>query len=284
MNTANPQLGNLQTYNPTANFQKNVNLQGRNTAYNFGDLFSSNLDPIVSGQMSQGLQDSANASNQRNQNIAQSFGMGNDALVRSLQTENNINTGLNEGATRLAALTQQRDYDITKRGAEERSAQIDMQRMEQLNNANLASGNFTNNAMLQQQQAELDAVNFNNQTELSKYNAGLQGNLQQQELLKILGQGLISTAPQGQMNFTVDDLEKLKNNPDLLDPYIYGGGLLSQGEMNMFNGQQTAPQNLVKYSQAPQNSRNGVWQEPGKGWTNGNGQYHAYRMGALGRA
>lgn len=272
--TSMPSLGNMQTYNPNLNLQKSVNLQGRDSAYNFGNLFSSDLDPVVAGQLSQGLQDSASASNQRNQNIAQQFGMmGNDALVRSLQTENNINTGLNEGATRLAALTQNREYDMARRGAEERAAAIDMQRMDQLNNAALNSGNFANQAAIQEQQALLDAANFNNNTALNAYNAQLQGvtqgNLQQQELLKILGQGLISTAPQGQMNFTVDDLAKLKNNPSLLDPYIYGGGLLSPTDMNMFSGS-GGGQNLVKYAQPQQQSQ---WYEQGRGWTTGNGQY-----------
>lgn len=291
LNTASPSLpsfGKIGSYNPTAlDLQKNVNLQSRADTYNFGNLFSNELDPVVSGQLSRGLQDSAMAANQRNQNISQQFGMGNEALVRSLQSENNINNALNEGQARLSALGQQREYDVARRGAEERAASIDMQRMEQLNNAQLASGNFANQALLSQRQADdnayrmnMEAINFNNQTDLNAYNSQLQGNMQQQELLKILGQGLITTAPQGQMNFTVDDLAKLKNNPALLDPYIYGGGLLTQNEMNMFQGG-GGQQNLVKYAQAPQQSQ---WYEQGRGWTRGDGMYQNSAYAGVNRA
>lgn len=200
-----------QTYNlgnNIPNYQSNVNLLSRGTAYDLG----TNLSPVVQGQLSQQYQDSALGAQARNQRIADMVG-NNANLAGALQAENLTNSALGNNSMRLAALGQQVELD-------KQSAALDLQRMAQYNQAQLDAGNFANNALNQ------------------KYQNQIQSTQAQQALLELLGKGLITTAPQIQGNFTIDDLNKLQSNPSLLDPYLYGGGgLLSSGQINSLNGQ-----------------------------------------------
>lgn len=225
----------LDRFNPTA-----LNLSNAN-AYSFSPLFSDQLDTVVGGQYSKALQDDQASVNAVNSNIARTLSNNpsNSALVASLQAENNLNNSLNSGQRRLQALTQQREYDVAQRNAEQAEAAYELQRISQNNQNQLA-----------QRSAAENVFQLNNQAALNEFNTQAQAAQLQQDLFRSLGQGLIATAPQLQGNFTIDDLKELQNNPDLLDPRIFGGGgILSDDQINQMTGSNAnPPQNSGRFN------------------------------------
>ena len=240
-----PGVQNIGNFNPSQmNLQNSVGLQSRGNEYDLGNLWSKDLDPLVSGQLSQTYQEGMQGGEARNQRMADQMGEGNQALLATMQAENNMNTAMQSGPARLAAMQQQRQYDVESRGAAERAAGLDQQRMSQFNQAAINQGNFANaaqqqafDASAQQFGINADAMSANNAANLGMYNAQNQNQLgaaqAQNDLMKTLGEGMISTGTQMQGNFTIDDLQKMKDNPELMNPSLWGGNIVNNNVSNL---------------------------------------------------
>lgn len=247
LNSLIPSYQSMSNFDPgSMSLQNTVSLQGRDTGYDLGQLHSDTLNPLIAGQLSQSYQDASGATQAQNARLASQLGGNNRALLASIMNENNMNSALSTNANRLGALQSQLSYDTADRNAAVQAAQLDLARMSQYNQSQLDQGNFANNATQLERQALERAYALNQQTASqnnSAYNQQFQNRLsanqQQQALLELLGKGLISTAPQAQANFTVDDLKAMSEHPEYYNPNLWGGGLLTPNQMSYLNGGST---------------------------------------------
>lgn len=231
---------------------------------NFGPLYSSTLSPLVQSQLSTGIQNASDIANQQNKNIAERLGnsASNRALISALQADNTRAASMAAAPAQLAALNAQRDMDLTTRNALQSEYGLNLQGLAQNNQANLNAGNFRNSALMNEGMfgneanqniwnslgqiftTNLQGLAQNNQALSQNYANRVAGVTAQNDLLSNLGKGLITTAPQSQYNFTVDDLTKLEGNPGIVNslPNVLGGLVQPQQFPNIFPGSQNQPQ------------------------------------------
>ncbi|UOF82115.1 hypothetical protein [Caudoviricetes sp.] len=267
-----PTMTNIGQFSPSElNLQKSVSMQTAGP-YNIGG-FSENLNPIVAGNLARTYQDTAGQADTMNRQIAERLGNNpaNNALIASIQADNRMNAGLSNNAARLGALTQQRGYDVEGANLDLQKSGLDLSRINQNNQALLNAGQFANQASLDERGAlerafglNADATARNNQFALESYNANQTAQQQsaalQQELLKTLGQGLVSTSPQVQSNFTVDDIKEIMNNPDLMNAMLGQAGtagLLSAEDIARLTG--SSGGNTMQVRPTMQNAQQNQW-------------------------
>lgn len=202
-----------------------LNLQNSVNQGNVGQFnYSKSLDPLVQAQLSGAHQETAEALGAKNSQIADQMRRApgnNQALTAAMQADSSREAALQANPYRNQAMQAQTAMDAQKYG-------LNLQGTSLNNQANLNAGNFANNAALAGRQAEqsayqtnLGAMGQNNQARLSALSPQLQW-------AGMLGQGMINTAGRGQTNFTMDDLERLRNNPGLMGT-AFGSGLMTPG-------------------------------------------------------
>lgn len=205
--------GALDSLDSAAGFNpSSLSLQGRSQAFNLGNLYSKSLDPLVQAQLSQSLSENAGIANIKNQQLASQIGSTNPAALAAIQNQNSMQSLLASGPARLAALQQQRSFDEGTRAANVQSAQLELARQQAYNDSQLQGRAAAERAYA----ANLQGTQLNNQNQL-------QAAALQQDLLKSLGQGIISTAPQLQGNFTMADMKKYYKNPDYYQNFLGSG-------------------------------------------------------------
>lgn len=274
-----PKLGQIGGFNPSAmNLQSSVNLQSRATPYEIG---GGSLDPLVQAQLSQAANDRAGILNAQNQKLASSLGPGNQALTTALTSQNNLNAQLASGPERLAALEQQRGFNI-------QGAQLDLERMNQANQAALQSGQFTNQTALQDRQAQesafginANATQVNNQAALNEFQSRAQVAQLGQGLLQNLGQGLIATAPQLQGQFTMADLAQIAKTPELINAAV--GNLPAGLVPNEILGRTgTLPPKTTQIQTDPVYVKGAGWTvDGGRTFTNGKPRVSTNKQGGI---
>lgn len=200
-------------------------------SFNPGQLYSSNLDPLVQAQLSRAADESAQGMAAQNAQLSDRLGPGNSTLIGALQAQNANNAVLSQGPMRLAALEQQRQFDLASRQAQESAFGI---------NAN--------------------AIQANNQ-------AQMQSAAMSQDLLKALGQGIISTSPQVQGQFTLADMREIAKSPELFEKFAQNvpGGIMGES----LQGQLTADpyRGVIKTAAVPTTPA-AYRYVAGNGWTN----------------
>ena len=155
----------------------------------------------------------------------------------------------------MQALSAQKLFDEGQYG-------MNLQGANAANNAILSAANFGNQALMNQgmfgNQAALDArsaaereaqinssiAGQNNQTRISALSPGM-------NMFSMLGQGLMQTTPRVGGNFTMDDIQRLQDNPELLNA-VWNSGIINPETLSTA-GVNYQPYNFSANKVYPQN-------------------------------
>lgn len=253
------------SYNPgSLGLQTNLGLQTSVNQNKVGGFnYSNQLDPLVQAQLSGAQQETAQALGAKNDQIADQLRTApgnNRALIASVQSDNTREAALQSNPYRNQALQAQTAMDAQKYGLNLQGTNAnnaaDLNAANFGNNALMTQGQFANQAKMSERSADqsafqtnLGAMAQNNQTRLSALSP-------QMQYMGMLGQGMLQTTPRGQANFTMDDIARLREDPELMQVAL-GSGLIDQATLERAGiNNTTAPSQNIQAQINAMNSEN----------------------------
>lgn len=174
--------------------------------------YSKTLDPLVQSQLSGAYQETAQALQAKNKNIAESLRRApgnNQALIASMQEDNSREASLQANPYRQQALQSQRAMDAEKYGL------------------NLQGTSLTNQARLGEWTSEADKAKINAGIMAQNNQTRIGALTPQMQMFGMLGQGLMQTSPRAQASLTLDDVRALRDDPELMKMAL-GAGVIDK--------------------------------------------------------